>query len=90
MRFGKKEKVLTRNFATLYTIYRLTRSSAIVPDIQRAYFECAVCKGAEEVDIVNGRIAEPSKVDLHARASIPSLASPAPPFAHWHLIIAPA
>jgi len=39
-----------------------TTSSAIVPDIQRAYFECMTCLAPEEVDIVNGRIAEPTKV----------------------------
>ena len=39
----------------------IIRSSAIVPDIQRAFFECNACKACEEVDIVNGRIAEPTK-----------------------------
>ena len=41
-------------------------SSSIVPDIQRAYFECMTCQAPEEVDIVNGRIAEPTKVSYLA------------------------
>jgi len=54
-------------------------SSAIVPDIQRAYFECSTCKGAEEVDIVNGRIAEPTKVSLSLALPL-SPRAPLPPF----------
>jgi len=42
----------------------LALSSAIVPDIQRAFFECMSCHVAEEVDIVNGRISEPTKVSF--------------------------
>jgi len=36
------------------------RTSNIVPDIQRAYFQCISCKASEEVDIMNGRIQEPA------------------------------
>ena len=38
----------------------IIRTSNVIPDIQRAYFECLACHTAEEVDIMNGRIQEPS------------------------------
>lgn len=38
----------------------IIRTSSIVPDIQRAHFQCLSCKTSEEVDIMNGRIQEPS------------------------------
>jgi len=38
----------------------IIRSSSIMPDIQRAFFECLSCHATEEVDIMNGRIQEPS------------------------------
>lgn len=38
----------------------IIRTSNIIPDIQRAFFQCLNCNTAEEVDIMNGRIQEPS------------------------------
>lgn len=38
----------------------IIRSSSIMPDIQRAFFECLSCHATEEVDIMNGRIQVPS------------------------------
>ena len=38
----------------------IIRTSAVVPDLQRGYFECLTCQAAEEVDIMNGRIQEPT------------------------------
>mmetsp|Transcript_56981 Transcript_56981/g.130450 ORF Transcript_56981/g.130450 Transcript_56981/m.130450 type:complete len:819 (-) Transcript_56981:213-2669(-) len=38
----------------------IIRTSAVIPDISRAFFECNSCKGSEDVDVLNGRIQEPS------------------------------
>ena len=34
----------------------IIRTSAVIPDISRAFFECNSCKGSEDVDVLNGRI----------------------------------
>jgi len=42
----------------------IIRTSAVIPDISRAFFECNSCHGSEEVEVLNGRIQEPSTCKL--------------------------
>ncbi|KAJ1484346.1 MCM2/3/5 family-domain-containing protein [Baffinella frigidus] len=46
----------------------IIRTSAVIPDISRAFFECNSCKGSEDVDVLNGRIQVPAPPSHHVCA----------------------